>query len=219
MQFRHLLQDRRLLLAARLALLVALPFLLGMYILPHAQYVSGSLLSTPDENKNATDVLSYSFSADSHDNVLSQSVGSIFPLSGYLDFPPLVSHDRLQLCFQDNGSVIHLPNGTQIAPDLEWAIHINNDPPIRINTTTFACADVPKSGPMVYAWTAKINTGIDRESLNGTIIFDPATLTYPRVEMNYGLLQGMVLVPVFYLLIWYPLVGIWKKLHEGMMAQ
>ncbi len=219
MQLRFSLHDRRLLLAARFALLVALPFLLGLYVLPHTQSMDGRLLSPPDAQQNSTDVLSYSFASAGDSMLLEQSVGSVFPLSNYLDFPPLVSHDRLQLCFRDNGSSIDLPNGTRIIPDMSWEVHVNNDPPLLLNASSQACSDITNRGQIYYAWTAKINTEIDRQSLNGSITFNPETLTYPRLEMNYGLLQGIVMIPVFYLLVWYPAIGIWKKLREGMLSQ
>ncbi|VVB99583.1 Uncharacterised protein [uncultured archaeon] len=213
-----LLRDNRVIFSLRLALLVLVPFLLGAFIFPHTQYVNGSLLSTPNQYRNATDVLSYSFSS-SGASFINRGIGNVFPLASYLDFPPLVSRSQMELCFQDNGSSITLPNGTEIAPDVQWSIHVNNNPPIRINTTTFACTDVPSTGPVVYAWTASVNTGVAPDSVNGTIIFNPATLTYPRMEVNYGLLQGLVMIPVFYLIIWYPLAGIWKKLRGGMLEQ
>jgi len=219
MEIKTVLLDRRFLLAARFALLILLPFLLGAFVFPHSQHLDGSVISTPDKNQNAADVISYSFSASGYDTLLNQGVGSIFPLSNYLDYPPFVSRERLMLCFQDNGSTILLPNGTEITPDLQWKIYVNNDPPILLNSGAFACTHIPTKGPAVYAWKASINTGIPTEQLNGTVIFNPATLTYPRLEINYGLLQGLVMIPVFYLLIWYPLAGIWKKLREGMGAQ
>lgn len=206
-------------LAGRFILLLALPFLLGLYAFPHTQYVDGSLLSTPTGYKNAAEIMSYTFSAADSGLVLGRSVGSVFPLSNYLDFQPFVSHDRMQLCFQDNGSTITLPNGSQFAPDMEWEIHINNDPAIMLNQSSFACSDVPPRGPVVYAWKALISTDISRDSFNGTIVFNPATLTYPRMQVNFGLLQGIAMIPVFYLLVWYPIAGIWKKLREGMMEQ
>lgn len=219
MDANAVVNDKRLHLAARFALLVLVPFLLGCFIFPHVQYVNGSLLSTPIGNKNTAEVLSYTFSSSDHELLLGQSVGTIFPLSNYLDFPPLVSHDRMELCFRDNGSTIMLPNGTQLAPDMQWDIHINNNQPLKLNSSSLACADIPSKGPVVYAWTARINTGIDVGSLNGSIIFNPATLTYPRLEMDYGLLQGIVMIPVFFLLVWYPLAGIHKKLRDGIFAQ
>ena len=219
MEFKALLSDPRLKLAARFLLLLALPFLLGLYVFPHAQYVDGSLLSTPSENQSAAPSFSYNFSSGGHTVLLQQSVGSIFPLSDYLNFPPLVSHDRTQLCFRDNGSSIILPNGTQITPALDWEITINGQPALELPANSMACTDVPAGMKVSYAWSAEINTGIDSSSVNGTIVFNPQTTTYPRMQMDYGLLQGLVMVPVFYLLIWYPLAGIWKKLREGMAAQ
>ena len=214
-----LLKDSRLRLAARFFLLLALPFLLGLYVFPHAQYIDGRLLETPQANQSAAPSFSYNFSSASHSIALQQSVGSVFPLSDYLNVPPLVSQDRTQLCFRDNGSSFILPNGTQVTAPLEWVIHVNSQPPLQLPPDSLACADVPSDMPVSYAWTAEINTGIDAGSLNGTIVFNPQTVTYPRREMDYGLLQGLVMVPVFYLFIWYPLAGIWKKLHKGMMEQ
>ena len=55
--------------------------------------------------------------------------------------------------------------------------------------------------------------------MNGTITFVPQTATYPRMEMDYGLLQGLVFIPVAYLFIWYPAAGIIRKIREGLHAQ
>ncbi|VVC01188.1 Uncharacterised protein [uncultured archaeon] len=208
-----------LVFAGRIFVLLVLPFLLGMYVFPHSQYVNGQLLSTPLGNKNANEVLSYSFSPASHAVAIVQGIGSAFPLSNFLDFPPLVSHDRMQLCFQDNGSTITLPNGTQMTPQMQWQIYVNNNTPISLQPYEFACTDVASSEQVVYAWQARINTGLDTGAVNGTILFNPQTLTYPRQLMDFGLLQGIAMIPVFYLLVWYPVAGIWKKLHEGLLSQ
>ena len=213
------LADGRLGLAARFFCLVALPFLLGLYVFPHSQYIDGRLLETPQANQSATPSFAYNFSSASHSILLQQSVGSVFPLSDYLNVPPLVSRSGTQMCFRDNGSSFILPNGTQITAPLEWEIHVNSQPALQLPADSMACADVPADMPVSYAWTAEINTGIDSGSLNGTIVFNPQTVTYPRMQMDYGLLQGLVMVPVFYLFIWYPLAGIWKKLHKGMLEQ
>ena len=53
----------------------------------------------------------------------------------------------------------------------------------------------------------------------GNVVFDPETATYPREVMDYGFLQGLVMIPVFYLFIFYPAAGIWKKIHKGLLEQ
>ena len=211
--------DRRIILAIRIIALIVFPFLLGFWVFPHNQFVRGSLQSSPNENASVSDVRSYSFSSASHSAAIAQSIGSAFPLAEYLDAPPLVSHNRLQLCFQDNGSTITLPNGTSLAPDLTWQVHVNNQSAITLAPGMFACTDISSTEPAYYVWTANVNTGLAPSAVNGTITFNPATLTYPRQVMEYGLLQGLVMIPLFYLVVWYPLIGIWKKLHDGMMAQ
>ncbi|MCX6772444.1 MAG: hypothetical protein NTV88_01590 [Candidatus Micrarchaeota archaeon] len=204
--------------ALRLVLLLILPFMLGAFVFPHTQLLEGSVLATPVENTQVSEVLSYSFSSSGSDIGTQNGIGSAFPLSSYLDFPPLVSHERLQLCFADNGTGLILSNGTAITPEMEWQIYLNNNTPILLKPGSFACADINRNEGAVYAWTAKI-TGLDKSVLNSTITFNPATRTYPRVLVNYGLLQGLAMIPVFYLVVWYPLIGIWRKLHEGMLAQ
>ncbi len=205
--------------AARFCVLILLPFLLGMYVFPHVQFINGQLLSTPLENRKATEVLSYTFNPAGHDVIIGNSVANAFPLSNYLGFPPLVSHDRLQLCFQDNGSSIVLPNGTQITPSMQWRIYVNNNTPIILQPLMFACTEVTSKDQVVYAWSATVNTGLEPGTVNGTILFNPQTLTYPRQLMDYGLLQGLTMIPVFFLLVYYPIAGIWKKLRDGLLSQ
>ena len=218
MELEVIAKDPRSAFALRLALLVILPFALGAFVFPHTQFMEGSVLATPVENAQVNEVLSYSFSRGGSALATQNGIGSAFPLSSYLDFPPLVSNDNLQLCFADNGSSIILSNGTVIKPEMEWRIYLNNNTPIALQPGSFACADIRKDEGAVYAWTAKI-TGIDKGALNGTITFNPETRTYSRVLVDYGLLQGLAMIPVFYLVIWYPLIGIWRKLREGMLAQ
>jgi hypothetical protein len=218
MKLEEITTDHPVAFTARLALLVILPFLLGAFIFPHTQAIEGNVLATPVGNSTVAVVRSYSFTMSSKEIAAQGGISSAFPLSSYLDYPPLVSHDKLQLCFADNGSSLTLPNGTTINPAMVWEIYLNDNAPILLRPGSYACADINRNDGAVYAWTANI-TGLDRSALNGTITFNPSTRTYPRMMMNYGLLQGIAMIPIFYLGLWYPLVGIWRKLHKGMMEQ
>ena len=205
-------------LAIRIILLVLLPFFLGAFVFPHTQYLTGTSIDAPTQNATQTSV-SYSF-AQSHNAAMDTAqINSVFPLAEYLDFPPFISHRNPQLCFLDNGSSLTLPNGTVLTPNFNWNISLSNGKSISLATNSVRCANLLSGEKLSYIWTASVLSSSELDGINGTVTFDPETSTFPRETMDYGLLQGLAMIPVFYLLVWYPLAGIWKKIRHGMLEQ
>jgi len=212
-----IIKDGRLALATRIFLLLILPFLLGAWVFPHIAYVEGTQSTAPSEDQPASaGLLAYAFNHS--EETIEPALTSLFPLASYLNFPPLVSNS-MQLCFSDNGSGVILSNGTRIAPDFQWVISINNRSNVVLDSNSEACGDINSNGKNSFVWNANIGTGLNPEDLNGTLTFDPQTSSHPRQVVDYGMLQGLIMIPIFYLLVWYPAFGIWKKIEHGMHAQ
>jgi len=202
--------------ALRIFVLVLFPFIFGFWIVPHTAYMDGVLLSSPNENKSiSTQGVSYSF-VHSSGYMVPQTVNAIFPLAEYLDFYPFVSHSYPLLCFEDNGSFFILPNGSETTPNLVWDVALNNAT-FQVTPGSPVCA-ISKQGQVNnYEWHASI--GADLGNTSGNITFVPKTVTYPRLMMEYGLLQGIIMIPVAYLLVFYPAAGILRKIRDGLGAQ
>ena len=206
-------------LALRFFLLIAMPYILGAWIFPHTQYAQGNALSALSQNTSGpAEVVSYSFN-DTQTRLRTSQVNSIFPLANYLDFPPLISHGGLQICFSDTGSSLTLPSGRNITPAFDWAIGLSDGRTLNLTSGSLACTSVDPAAQTTYSWSAQVPTGLSSQELNGSVTFNPQTSAYPREVLDYGMLQGLVMIPVFYLFIWYPLTGIWKKLRHGMLEQ
>ena len=205
--------------AYRIFLLVILPVLVGYFALPHTQTVDGMPLNAPSANPSAiSNSMVYSFQT-SAEMVESQKITTLFPLAGYLDFPPFVTHNGPLLCFEDNGSYLSFSNGTNQTPDFEWNVTLNNESAVRVGPNSYNCTAAKAGQDNNYNWYARINLprGLNLSEVNVTFI--PVTKTYPRIVMDYGLLQGLVLIPVAYLFIWYPAAGIIRKIKKGMEEQ
>ena len=56
-------------------------------------------------------------------------------------------------------------------------------------------------------------------NVSGVATFVPQTTAYTSMTMDYGILQGLAMIPVAYLLVWYPLAGIKKKILDGIWEQ
>jgi hypothetical protein len=206
--------------AFRFLMLVAIPFIIGAFLLPHTQAMDGQLLSAPTENKRGTfSVVSYSFTHSADNISVPQQINAVFPLANYLDTYPFVSHGNPQICFEDRGSGVILPDGTEAVPDFAWFVYFNNDTVLTVAPSASNCTALPDGGGNTYRWVARFGRSITDIGLNETITFAPSTTAYPRVAMDYGLLQGLVLIPVAYLLVWYPAFGIIRKIQDGMAAQ
>jgi hypothetical protein len=218
MDSEAIIKDRRFAIASRIFLLLVFPFILGALVLPHTQYIDGTQLTAPSENQSSSaGMLSYSFNHS--EDTIGPALNALFPLANYLDFPPFVSQNRVQMCFADSGSGIILPNGTRLEPPFQWVIGINGRSEVRLDSNSVACSDINGNGKNSFSWNANISAGLSEKDLNSTLVFDPQTSTYPRHLIDYGLLQGLVMMPLFYLLVWYPAFGIWKKIRHGMQEQ
>jgi hypothetical protein len=204
--------------ALRIALLILLPFFLGAFVLPHTQMMDGQMLGSPGEAKSG-DEIAYSFSHPGNDLSVPQSVGAIFPLANYLDFPPLVSHGEPEICFQDNDSYLVLADGSKFDPEFQWIVDFNNKTQLIVMPDGVNCTKASASGQNDYRWFVNMAIPSDDPRFKGNITFVPQTMAFPRMIMDYGLLQGLAMIPVAYLFIWYPAAGIWKKLHKGMAEQ
>jgi len=205
---------------ARFAILMLLPFLTGFWLIPHTTYMAGQMLDAPNANQSGgSPSLYYTFTHSSSDMALPQRVNAVFPLADYLDFPPFVSHRDPLICFQDTGSYVILPNGTSVSPDFDWDVYFGNSTILDVPKNSMNCTATKTGQNTTYAWHAKLDINLSGQNLSNNITFVPKTTTYPEFVMDYGLLQGLVMIPVCYLFIWYPAAGIWKKLHKGLGEQ
>lgn len=204
--------------AMRIFLLILLPFLLGAFVLPHTQAMDGQLLKSPNEAISGEEI-SYSFTHSGNDITVPQKVNAIFPLADYLNFPPLVNHYQPELCFEDNDSFLVLPDGSKFDPEFAWLVNFNNRTELVVAPDGVNCTPAASDGPNDYRWYAQMVLPLNDSRFKGNLTFVPQTRTYPRIIMDYGLLQGLVLIPVAFLFVWYPAAGIWKKLHKGMHEQ
>ncbi len=204
--------------AVRIFLLALLPFALGAFILPHTQAMEGQMLKSPTEAMSG-DEISYSFSPSGNDIMVPQKVNAIFPLADYLNFPPLVNHYQPEICFQDNDSFLFLENGQKYDPEFRWIVSFNNKTSLVVEPDGVNCTPAVANGPNDYKWYAQMALPLNDSRFKGNLTFVPQTMTYPRIIMDYGLLQGLILIPVMFLFVWYPAAGIWKKVHTGMLNQ
>jgi hypothetical protein len=205
---------------ARFGILVLLPFLTGFWLIPHTAYTNGQLLGAPSENMSGgSSTVSYTFTHSSTDMTLPSRVNAIFPLADYLDFPPFVTHRDPLICFQDTGSYVILPNGTTVSPNFDWDVYFGSSTILDVPKNSVNCTVTKAGESNSYKWQAKLDINLGEQNLTQNMTFVPKTTTYPEFVMDYGLLQGLVLIPVCYLFIWYPAAGIWKKMHMGMIEQ
>ncbi len=205
--------------AARAFLLIIFPFIIGAYFLPHTQYMDGQVLDSPQELRNS-DELAYSFSSAAEEMSVPSKVNAIFPLADYLNFEPLVSHGQTELCYQDNDSYLVLGDGSLFDPEFSWLVEMdNNRTSLTVEPEGTNCTAVEDWNSTRYKWYARMELPTDDPRFRGNVTFVPQTRTYPRVPMDFGLLQGLVMIPVAYLFVWYPAAGIWKKVHKGILEQ
>lgn len=220
MNFENLRANEKIMFAFRLSLLVIMPFILGAFVLPHTIQVDGQPLGAPTENRYVGfETVSYSSTHSQQDISTPSSINTLFPLAAYMDFPPFITHEKLQLCFQDNGSSLVLPNGSRLFPTFQWNINLNDQQTIILQPNSVSCVGMTEKQRVNYSWAATIDTGLQKQNLNGTITFYPQTYAFTRSVKNYGLLQGLAMIPVLYLIFWYPLAGIWKKMRDGLSTQ
>jgi len=210
--------------ASRIFLLVLIPFLIGYWVVPHSETVKGDLVTNPVESvPGGSDTITYSFSHN-YDIATENKIGSVFPFANYLDFPPFVSHTNLRICFQDNGSYLTYPNGTTFEPDFSWNVNFNKRINLSVDDESENCTGAAFDEKFNYDLKAYIPlSSVGNCTYQGIpctydqISFTPRIVAYPKWDVQYGLLQGLVLIPAIYLFIWYPIAGIVKKVRHGMM--
>lgn len=204
----------------RFFLLVALPFLVGAVFLPHSHTMDGQALDAPQGNLSGPlRMVTYGFNHTADQLAMTQSINAIFPLAEYMDYPPFVTYSAPILCFQDNGSYSTMPDGSKSTPQFYWSVLFNDNRSITVRPNSINCTTKPIGPATYYNWSININISSVDPDLDENVTFTPMTNTFPRITMQYGLLQGLAMIPVAYLFIWYPAVGIWKKLHKGMHEQ
>ncbi len=203
----------------RALLLVIIPFSLGMWVLPHTQALDSQSLGAPAPGGSAGNSNLTFFGFARHEDAVINGVNSVFPLANFVNFPPFVSHDRLQECFADTGSRFVWKNSSDPVPDVSWKVSLDSGASLRVDSNSVNCTDVDLSRPIRYNWVATLGGPFVQPYLDGNLTLSQSIQAYPRIIMDYGLLQGLAMIPVFYLLIFYPAVGIWKKLNNGMLEQ
>jgi hypothetical protein len=204
----------------RIAVLILLPFLIGAVLMPHTTELRGDPLVRPTEiGTGYLQTEAYEFTHVYNIEQGPTQVGSVFPLANYLSAYPLVSYGHMDLCIQDNGSYITYANGTSTVPAFTWNIHINNESTLAVGPYSVNCTLATVRHPYDFTWVADFPTDLAGDQNLSSIHFTPLITVYPSVVMDYGILQGLVFIPAFYLFIFYPAAGIWKKVHEGLLAQ
>jgi len=203
--------------ALRVFLLLILPFLMGFSVLSHRQSVEGQQIEPFAGGRNSTaGIFSLNFT---HAQDSFAQIDSVFPLANYLDIPPLVSHKVTEVCFSDVGSRIMLANGTTLYPDFTWEVRRESMEMVIVHANATVCRGASSFSPGDYLWAAQIQTNMTQSELGANAVFYPDTRVRLKGEVQYGLLQGLAMIPAAYLFIWYPLFGIWRKIKEGMLAQ
>lgn len=197
----------------KIAVLLLLPFLYG-FMLPHSQMVTSEGLASPRLSNNG----SLDYRSVQGEVSLPDSVNSIFPLAKYFSFWPLVSFRDAQMCFEDNGSYVSYRNGTMLPASLEWSVSLNGKN-LTVLPYSENCTGVEMGHPYNYTWVGRLYFLIDRNATLSDVAVVPATNTFHRFEYDYGVLQGLVLIPVVYLVFWYPLFGILRKIEKGWKEQ
>ena len=204
----------------RLFILLVLPFILGAYLLPHTQYMTGQDLGAPGASSgNTTLSTTYAFMHTEEETAIQQKISTIFPLASYLDFQPFIYHKDPAICFSDQGSFLKYSDGAISPLDYNWTVLMPQQPPITVRPYSTSCAPIVIGAQSSYRWNLKIGDvgTIPPNATNATFV--PQTTAYTRLTMDYGVLQGFVLIPVAFLFIWYPLAGIKKKIEKGLMEQ
>ena len=207
-------------IALRVFLLLLLPFFLGFYILPHGQAVLGQPVEPFSGNRSApASALLFNFTHTQAAQAQFAQIESVFPLANYLDIYPLVAHQVTGICFQDVGSRIVLANGTAFYPDFYWNITRPSYPDVILQANSSSCTNATRAAPGEYSWSAQVPTNLSLEEFGDDSVFYADTRVQLQGEFQYGLLQGLAIIPAAYLFIWYPLFGIWRKIREGMKVQ
>ncbi len=212
------LTDNNKMMGVRILLLIFLPFLIGYAILPHRHIAIGDSLNTPsDIKRNFSYALQYSFNHTQKEDIQMQQINAIFPFAEYLSVYPLVHNENPNVCFEDQGSRISYSNGAQIPANFNWIIGFNGAKDITLPTNSIKCKQIAFNERFNYSWTAQIPTQYLEGPVEGATL-NPATKAYIQYTVDYGFLQGIVMIPAMFLLIWYPITEIVKKIQKGLLA-
>jgi hypothetical protein len=201
----------------KVLILVLIPFIYG-YMLPHTQTLRSENLRSPTltdtENGSVLDFQSVQGTVG-----LPDGVNSIFPLGKYLSIWPLVSFNDPQLCFEDQGSYVQYTNGTRLPAEIEWDVALDNGSVVHVSQDSVNCSPIEFGRKFSYRWEGKLFFLINRNESLGNVSVVPDASTYHQFEYDYGVLQGLALIPALYLLVWYPLFGIIRKIEKGWKEQ
>ncbi|MGV8085714.1 MAG: hypothetical protein ACP5N9_05680 [Candidatus Bilamarchaeum sp.] len=211
-------QKEKLQVIARIVLLLLIPFFVGALLIHHQEKVTSQIIPTQQESATSANVdrLRYNFTQDDADNLPSK-IDTLFPLANYLDFWPFISHKDLKVCFMDNGS--YLSNrGTVVKPNFNWTVVLNNNDTINVPSNSFGCKEINFDQKFSYRWNAEIPINLTQNNVD-TFEFTPKTSTYMEWTVDYGTIQGLAFIPASYLFIWYPIIGIFRKVKNGTMEQ
>jgi hypothetical protein len=204
--------------ALRILLLLIIPFIIGYIILPHKHIAKGDNLDTPaDFKRNFSYAVQYSFNHTQNEDMQIQQINAIFPFAEYLSIYPLVHNENPEVCFEDQGSTITYSNGIQIPAIFNWHIGLGGTKNITLATNSVQCKPVAFNEHFNYSWAAQIPTEYLDGQIKGTAL-NPATKAYIQYTMDYGFLQGIVMIPAMFLLVWYPITEIIKKIRNGMIT-
>ncbi|HSB47166.1 MAG TPA: hypothetical protein VLD37_04065 [Candidatus Bilamarchaeum sp.] len=199
----------------KILVLLVIPFLYGL-VLPHKELIVSGGAGSPGEGGLQNDT-SLDYNSVQVETVPGE-VNSVFALGKYLSFWPLVSFSDPEICFEDNGSYVAYPNGTKITAAIIWNITVGNRS-IELQQGQRACEAVAFGHNVSYRWVGKLFFLVETNESAGGVKVVPQTSTYHRFGYDYGILQGIALIPAFYLLFWYPLIGILKKIDKGWKEQ
>ncbi|MBI5227799.1 hypothetical protein HY988_04390 [Candidatus Micrarchaeota archaeon] len=204
----------------RIFVLIFLPFVFGAFILPHTQGVIDDQPLNPISNVSGP---SYVLSEDRHGSINESTaltkINSIFPLSNYLGFPPFVYYRTHQICFEDRGSNVTYVNGTVYTRDFKWDVLFNKNTDIIVQTNSVSCTEINFNENFSITWRVNIPLSNNNLSEIKSLQFNPNARSYFDLVLDYGILQGLVMIPACYLLIFYPAAGIIKKIQKGMLEQ
>ncbi|MEK6982812.1 MAG: hypothetical protein AABX38_07800 [Candidatus Micrarchaeota archaeon] len=204
----------------RVFVLILLPFIIGAYFLPHEKSITGDNLTSPVSGlQNISSKSGFTFVHTIDNAAIPQKLSSIFPLADYLSFPPFVVYKDPVICFEDKGTYITFLNGSKSFPDLIWIVDVNNKTKVIVPKNSVSCTTSKANEKFDYIWTVNVSINSDDPDISKKISLNPQTATYPMLIVDYGLLQGLVSIPVFFLFVWYPLFGIIKKIKSGLGEQ
>ena len=200
----------------KIIILLVIPFVYGLW-LPHVETVKNEHAGSHGlESSNGNNSLD--FKSVRGEVSVPSDVNTVFPIAKYLSFWPLVSFRNPEICFEDNGSYVAYTNGTKLSANVDWTVDFNGKN-VTLEQNSSNCTAVNFGQKFNYTWTGKLFFLIGKNESLGNVIVVPDTKTYHKFDYDYGILQGLVLIPALYLFFWYPIVGIINKIENGWKEQ